>query len=962
MTRPTWVDDLVESNTSHKGDAGDNKLGGSTEGDTIDAGAGNDTVAGEEGSDFIDGGQGSDVIYGDMGDGFDQGVDASPLTLEISKLNSISHDGGLGSAGDYAIFRDVATLEDGSQVWGKLVLVEKSNPDMWVEFGYTEGAEVLLEGDSPGDQATFRLEFFDPATGEPVYLNSTATFNDVDDNSGVGDAEAIIVDGNSFTSFGVSEDSSLTTTVSGNTVTATGSEMNDHTDQDAWFSAEFEDRSSIEFTLQTRDGMSGFTLSGDMIDDPLVSVIEQGADTIWAGDGDDVVFGQGGDDSLAGEEGNDSLDGGEGDDSIDGGIGADTLIGGEGADTLSGGEGDDYIEGGAGNDYMTTGIGNDTLIGGEGDDTLKNSAGDDSLVGGVGNDSIVATDGNDTLEGGVGADTLYGGNDNDLILGGDDNDLMYGEMGADSMDGGSGDDVMDGGAGNDTLIGGDGGDTIAGGDGDDYIEGGLGNDSLTTGLGNDTLIGGAGDDTLRNSAGDDSLVGGTGNDSIVATDGNDTLDGGDGADTMFGGNDDDLLIGGAGADIMHGESGADTFQMSDGFGNDTLTGGEAGVDYDTVDLAAVTTGVTVSYTGDEAGSITDGVDTINFSEIEALTLTGQADVVDASADSAGVVIDAGAGDDTITMGAGDDSITAGDGYDEIILTGTGGADTISDFSILDDDSNGFYNDQLDVSALIGGTGPGGAVRAADVVVSDDGFGNALLTFPGGESLVLQGVTPAQMSTQPQLFSAGIPCFTPNVRLATKNGLIPAGQIQVGDLLQTADNGYQPVIWVGKRYLDPLELALRPSLKPYSVRPGGLLSPDRPMLLSPQHRLLVNQNSIGRDLPFEERFVSAKLLSEVDQTCHQLDGIGEGVTYIHLMTEQHQVIFAEGIATETFWPGPEAIRGLSKDDMHELFSLFPELVVVHDLVGAYGRAEVNRTYGTLARDVLKRRDLQELRVA
>ncbi|KIC23927.1 Hint domain-containing protein [Leisingera sp. ANG-M6] len=956
MPIPDWLSGLL---ATLKGTGGHDKLAGSTGDDIIEAGLGNDTVAGEEGSDVIDGGEGDDVIYGDMGDGFDQGADASPLELKIDNIQTISHDGWTGSAGDYAVFSDVATLEDGTKVWGKLVLVEKSNANMSVQFGYTDGAEILLEGDQAGDQATFRLEFFDPATGEPVYLNSTATFNDIDDNSGYGDAEAVIIDGNSFTSFGVSSTTSLDTSTDGNLVTAAGTQFNAYTDQDAWFSAGFEDRSSIEFTLQTRDGLAGFTLSGDVIDDAVVTPIEQGADTVLGGDGNDIVFGQGGNDSLLGEEGDDSLDGGDGDDVLEGGEGADTLIGGAGGDTLSGGDGNDYIDGGEGNDFLSTGLGNDTLVGGEGDDTLQNSAGDDSLVGGTGNDSIVATDGNDTLEGGDGNDTLYGGNDNDVMAGGADADLMYGEAGNDSMDGGDGDDVMDGGSGADTLIGGLGADTISGGDGDDYIEGGDGDDSLTTGLGNDTLIGGAGNDTLRNSAGDDSLVGGTGDDSIVATDGNDTLEGGDGADTMYGGNDDDLLIGGNGADVMHGEADADTFEMSDGFGNDTLTGGEAGNDYDTVDVSGVTTGVTVTYTGDEAGTITDGTDTITFSEVEALNLTDQADVVDASADSAGTVIDAGAGDDTVTFGAGDDSITSGTGYDELILSGGGGTDTITDFSIADDDSDGFYNDQLDVSDLTGGTGPAGAVRAWDISVSDDGFGNALLTFPSGEKLVLQGVTPAQMSTAPQMYSAGIPCFTPEVMLATRRGAVPAGQIRVGDLLQTADNGYQPVIWTGSRTLSPEDLARRPQLRPYRVHPGGLLSPERPMLLSPQHRLLVGRKAFAGDRQFEESFMTAKLLAEIDPNCTQLSEMNGPVTYVHLMTEQHEVIFAEGAATETFWPGPEAVRGLTDDGRQELFDLFPELTAANYLSGKPGRAQVRAAYGGLARYAIKRRDLQNL---
>lgn len=828
-----WVKDLIASKT---GTADDDLMDGTTGDDTIDAGAGQDTVAGEEGSDIIDAGEGDDVVYGDMGDGFEQGADASPLVLDINNIQTVSHDGYTGSAGDYAIFSDIAVLEDGTSVWGRLVLVEKSNDYMSVQFGYDAGAEILLNGDSPGDRATFRLEFFDPATGEPVYLNSTATFNDVDDNSTYGDAEAVIIDGNSFTSFGVAENTSLGTSIDGSMVTATGSEMNDYTDQDAWFSAAFEDRSSIEFTLQTRDGLAGFTLSGDVIEDAVVTPIEQGNDTVLAGDGNDVVYGQGG------------------------------------------------------------------------------------------------------------------------------NDVLYGEAGNDSMEGGDGDDVLDGGAGADTLIGGDGGDTLSGGDGDDYIEGGAGNDSLTTGLGNDTLIGGEGDDTLRNSAGDDSLVGGVGNDSIIATDGNDTLEGGDGNDTMYGGNDNDLLVGGAGDDLMYGEADADTFKMSDGFGNDTLEGGEAGNDYDTLNLSDVTTGVTVTYTGDEAGTITDGSDTITFSEIELLNLTDQGDIVDASADSAGVTIDAGKGDDTITMGSGDDLITGGEGYDQLILTGGGGADTVSDFSVGDDDSDGFYNDQLDVSGLTGGTGPGGAIRAWDVSVTDDGFGNALLTFPTGEKLVLQGVAPEQLSTAPQLYSAGIPCFTPNVLLATRRGAVPAGQIRVGDMLQTADNGFQPVIWTGKRTLRPVELALRPHLRPYCVRPGGLLRPERPMLLSPQHRLLTGPKAFDRETPFGESFLSAKLLAEIDPNCTLQPVANSPVTYVHLMTERHEVIFAEGIATETFWPGPEAMRGLCAADKRELFDLFPELAAVHGLTGEQGREQVRGVYGGLARRSLKRRDLKVLQAA
>ena len=142
-------------------------------------------------------------------------------------------------------------------------------------------------------------------------------------------------------------------------------------------------------------------------------------------------------------------------------------------------------------------------------------------------------------------------------------------------------------------------------------------------------------------------MGGSGHDSIIATDGDDTLEGGTGNDTMYGGNDADLLVGGTGDDEMYGEADADTFRIEDNFGNDTIVGGEAGNDQDIVDLSYMTGPVTVTYTGNETGFITDGTDTIQFSEIEELVLTDQDDVVDARNDSVGVNIDAGDGNDTL---------------------------------------------------------------------------------------------------------------------------------------------------------------------------------------------------------------------------------------------------------------------------------------------------------------------------
>ena len=52
--------------------------------------------------------------------------------------------------------------------------------------------------------------------------------------------------------------------------------------------------------------------------------------------------------------------------------------------------------------------------------------------------------------------------------------------------------------------------------------------------------------------------------------------------------------------------------------------------------------------------------------------------------------------------------------------------------------------------------------------------------------------------------------------------------------------------------------------------------------------------------------------------------GGTVTYMHLMLDQHEVVYANGAATESFYPGDQALGALSDAGRDEMFSLFPEL--------------------------------------
>ncbi len=563
--------------------------------------------------------------------------------------------------------------------------------------------------------------------------------------------------------------------------------------------------------------------------------------------------------------------------------------------------------------------------------TVNGSSGNDRLNGTSGSDQINAGDGNDTAYGGDGYDTVFGGSGNDTIYGGSDNmyDDLYGGEGDDTIyTSNGGDNYVYGGAGNDTVYGGDRADSIEGGEGDDHVFGGNGDD---------TILGGDGNDNIEASGGNDSVYGGYGDDTLNAGSGNDTIQGQWGNDTLYGGDGDDL------------------FQFSDGSGDDEVYGGAG---HDTMEFFGASDH-TITYTSDGNGSFTNDQSdqSGSFESIEEVRTGGGNDTIDASEDDTGVsiysgagndtvtggsgndYIDGGAGDDTLRGGGGDDTITTGSGDDTIVLDRSGGDDVITDFDIGDADEDGRYNDQIDVSNLQ--NGDGGPVTSADVVVTDDGFGNALLTFPEGETLVLQGVAPAQMSSQSQLQAAGIPCFTTGTMILTPNGECPIEFLRPGDLVVTRDNGPQPIRWLGMRKVDHNALRENPSLAPVLIKEGACGN-DRPLIVSPQHGILTASNDGGSD----QHLIRAIHLSRLNGGKVRVMRGTRKVTYVHMLFDAHQVVFSNGVASESFYPGPWGLKALTPDVQLELLQLWPDL----------GQAPAMDVYGATARPVAKFKEL------
>ncbi|PYG33079.1 hemolysin type calcium-binding protein [Pelagimonas varians] len=735
----------------------DDSVTGSTGADSVSTGAGADTVDGGQGDDSFDIGLGdgaTDLIRMEDGDGNDTIVGFEAPTDNgdgtFSSGDQLDLSGMTDGSGNPLTLEDITVTDSIGDGTGDAIL------------GFPDGTSLTLVGVLTSDvEAKTQLA----AMGAPPFagnfvVEGTAG-DDLIDTAYVGDPEGDRIENNDH--FDGSNDDVVKAGSGNDTVLS---------------------------------GTGDDSIQADAGDDSVEGGI--GADTVYGNDGADTLIGGEGDDSLIGEVGDDSVIGGAGDDHLEGNEGADTLIGGDGNDwmrgsydndALYGGEGDDFLWGGFGDDtiYIENNFGNDTVEAEGVDETL----GDTLDLSGVTDALSVDLTNGYSKTGTVsdGTSTLQFQDIEHIVLGSGTDTLVLADFGgSDTVQGFSaptdnGDGTF---SGNDLL-------DVTGLTNDDLdkvntdnvtvTEDSAGNAVLTfPGLVVLTLEGVAAADVASaaqlNAIGiplpavvSDYVVSGRGGDDLIDAgytgdpegdriDNADHSDGTD-ADSVEAGAGDDTIVAGAGDDTVHGGAGDDFFVADAGLDNDSLIGGEADETLgDTVDMSAISDDLTVTFSGAETGSVTDGTNTTTFEEIESLTLGDGDDSVTGSAGDDSIAGNGGA--DSIDGGAGNDTIALGalDGVADTLVFGDGdGADIVADFEAPTDNGDGTYTgqDMLDVSGL--GDAGGDPVDTDDVTVGDtngDGTGDAILSFPNGESITLTGVPVTDVASAAQLNAIGIP--------------------------------------------------------------------------------------------------------------------------------------------------------------------------------------------------------------
>ena len=189
-------------------------------------------------------------------------------------------------------------------------------------------------------------------------------------------------------------------------------------------------------------------------------------------------------------------------------------------------------------------------------------------------------------------------------------------------------------------------------------------------------------------------------------------------------------------------------------------------------------------------------------------------------------------------------------------------------------------------------------------------------------------------------SGGVICFTPGTRIMTPHGLMLIEDLREGDLIQTKDNGAQPVRWIGSRRMSGARLFAMPHLRPVRISAGlfGADRPDSDLVVSPEHRILI-KGAVAQDLfNTPEVLVTAKDLLNGSSVATDLK-LRE-VTYIHLLLDRHQVMWANGVETESFHPASAALSSLSDMDRRRLLATHPELEFDPHTYGGFARRSLS----------------------
>ena len=184
-------------------------------------------------------------------------------------------------------------------------------------------------------------------------------------------------------------------------------------------------------------------------------------------------------------------------------------------------------------------------------------------------------------------------------------------------------------------------------------------------------------------------------------------------------------------------------------------------------------------------------------------------------------------------------------------------------------------------------------------------------------------------------------FTRGTHITMASGRqVPIEDLRAGDKVLTRDDGPQEIRWIGQT-----TLRATGEFAPVVIRKGALHN-ENDLVVSPDHRLFIYQRQDKLGAGRSEVLVKVRHLINGDSVVQQDGGF---IDYFQLLFDEHQIIYAEGIAAETMLVDTRTRAALPPEMAEKLAQTLPghqnrphlQFEVPDDLLNRPDAAEILR---------------------
>lgn len=160
-------------------------------------------------------------------------------------------------------------------------------------------------------------------------------------------------------------------------------------------------------------------------------------------------------------------------------------------------------------------------------------------------------------------------------------------------------------------------------------------------------------------------------------------------------------------------------------------------------------------------------------------------------------------------------------------------------------------------------------------------------------------------------------FGPGTLITTQDGELPVEWLETGDILLTRDNGFRPVTWIGRSKLTAMYLRCCPEDAPVKIAEAELAPglPTHDLIVSGGQQILLN--GAETKLLFGVAEVLAPAIAWRAQDQASPGQPKNGITLVHIMCEQHQIIMAQGAWVATRLPSETDLPHLDLQSQRRL---------------------------------------------